>query len=86
MGTRARIGKKVATPHTMVVVTPAAEGFGPWHGVEVDPRESPLGSLINGHNQDTMVIIRCVFPMKARGMRAGEDYLVLARFVTEFEG
>ena len=66
---------------SMVTVRPAAEGFGPWSGVVIDSATSHFGSLIDKQSSSSMVLVRCLNAMGARGMKAGEDYYVCKRFV-----
>jgi hypothetical protein len=62
-------------------IKPTGQRGRPWIGQVVDPRRSEYGEIFRHKNTEHYVIVRCIDPCEARGLTAGDDYLVLTRFV-----
>lgn len=60
-------------------VQPAAPGAQSWLGVLVDPGEWAFSADHTGH----FVVVRCVDPCSARGIKKDGEYLVRASFVSD---
>jgi hypothetical protein len=65
-------------------IRPAGDKAKPWIGQVVNPKYSALGAILDYENTSHYAIVRCIDPCDARGLMAGDDYLVRVSFIASY--